>query len=146
MFGKIMSINDAFIEKYFVLATRVSMAQIQEIFRAYSNPRDQKLVLAREIVALYHGEKAAGKAAEEFTRVFSKREVPTDLKEIKVAVGTSVLDTLLAAGVSSKSEARRLLEQNAVEIDGQRINDLNQKVSAGTLKVGKSRFYRIVTK
>jgi tyrosyl-tRNA synthetase len=146
MFGKVMSIRDELIEKYFVLATRVPTPRIQEIMSSHANPRDQKLALAREIAALYHGEKTAKNAVEEFTRVFSKRETPSEITEVKITPGTSVLDILLAAGISSKSEARRLLKQNAVELEGERITDPNQEIPTGVLKIGKNRFYRIVIK
>ncbi len=146
MFGKVMSIHDELIEKYFILATRIPMPRIREAISSHTNPRDQKLALAREIVTLYHGEKSAEKAADEFRRVFSKKEAPSDMREVKIVSGTLIIDVLIAIGISSKSEARRLLQQNAVELDGERISNPNQEISAGMLKVGKNRFFRILTK
>lgn len=117
MFGKIMSIPDNLIVKYLTLTTRVPMSEIAEI-QQLPNPRDQKMRLAREIVNMYHGEKAAAQAEEEFKNIFSKGELPGDIEEF--AAGKTeypILDLLCDSGLaSSKTEAKRLIEGGGVGV------------------------------
>lgn len=148
MFGKIMSVPDELIKKYFMLATRVSPEKISEIISSHSNPRDQKVILAREITALYHGKKLAEKAEAGFKKVFSNKEVPENMPEIKL-LGDSIelLELLIKTGVSSKGEARRLIEQGAVEIDSQKKTNPKESIQLTkslVVKVGKARFYRVI--
>lgn len=148
MFGKIMSISDDLIKKYFLLATCVPLTKVAKIMGSEANPRDQKFTLAREITTLYHGKKIADKAAAKFNSVFSKKEVPSDSPAIKLP-GKSIglLELLLKTGVTSKSEARRLIEQGAVEIDGEKHGDFHEVLRKSTpfiLKIGKTRFFKII--
>ena len=149
MFGKVMSIPDRLIKEYFVLATQVPLTQIDEIVASNSNPKDQKIILAKEITSLYHGKKAADKAAEDFKKVFSDKKLPENIAEIKVhGKKIEILDLLLKIGISSKSEARRLVEQGAVEIDQKKktnAKEIIQLTLPFVIKVGKTKFYRIIS-
>ena len=148
MFGKIMSISDELIEKYFTLATRVPLKEIEAVITKNQNPRDQKLVLAERITALYHGDKKASQAREHFISQFSKKELPSDIPTVKIVPGNYQLTELLlkAKLVASKSEARRLIEQKGVRMNGEVAS--SQLVMIGKqnnllLQVGKRKFVTI---
>jgi tyrosyl-tRNA synthetase len=150
MFGKVMSINDELIKKYFVLATRVPLSEVEEIIGTHNNPRDQKLILAQEITSLYHGKAAGEKAKEAFVSQFSKGELPDDipLKILSPDI-VKISDAAVAAGLaSSKSDARRLIEQGGVKLDGKVVTDdkivLTDKEQL--LQVGKRKFAKVKTK
>ena len=149
MLGKAMSIPDRLMDNYFTLLTQQSRAQIDALLDgSKTHPRDAKLELARQIVSAFHGADAAKTAAEEFIRVFSQREVPTEMPEIAVKAGTiNIIDLIEQAGFAkSRGEARRLVQQNAVSLDDQPITDITANVEprAGqVLRVGKRRFGRI---
>ena len=119
MFGKVMSISDDLIMKYFTLATRVPLENIASIgkrLKGGDNPRDIKMELARAIVALYHGDKIAKRAFQEFDKVFSKKELPEDIKGVDNK--DNIITTLWNAGiVTSNSEAKRLVDQKAVKVN-----------------------------
>lgn len=123
MFGKVMSIPDTLIKKYFVMATTVPLTEIDALINSHSNPRDQKLILAQEITALYHTKAVAEKAKEAFISQFSKGELPSDIQTKEIPAGAyTVASSIVAAGmVTSKSEARRLIEQGGVDVDGERL-------------------------
>lgn len=150
MFGKVMSLKDEMIIKYFTLTTRVSMAEIekyQKELTAGNNPRDHKMKLAFEIVRFYHSENDAKKAQEYFIKIFSKKETPDTMPILKLASHrTSAIDAVVKTGVKSKSEARRLLQQGAVEINEQVKKDPQEILffhQGDTVKIGKRRFFRI---
>lgn len=150
MFGKVMSIRDNLIQKYFLLCTNWPEAEINALTQAFemgSNPRDAKMKLAFEIVKIYHGEKAAQKAQQNFIDTFQKGTVPEEIPVLSLAPNTSLADALLANGiVKSKSDFRRLVEEGAVENtdDNTKITDPNFSVWKDmTLKIGKRRFARI---
>jgi len=151
MFGKIMSLNDPLIVKYFIHCTRVPMAEVEVIQQALKgntiNPRDAKLKLAEKITALYHGEKKALQARNDFINTFAKRGAPADLKEEIVERGTKLDDIILSLGlVASKTEWRRLVLGRAVENmeTGETIQDYNFKLEQGGIfKIGKKRFIKI---
>jgi len=159
IFGKVMSLADEMMGQYFELATDVPMeevkATLQGIRDGSVHPMEAKKRLAREIVALYHSEEAARQAQEEFERVFSKREVPEDIPTLvipksEIQEGRIRLIRLitLAGFAKSNSEARRLIQQRAVHLDGQTIADMEARVpvaDGAILKVGKLRFARIET-
>lgn len=161
MFGKVMSLPDELMTHYFVLCTDVPLDEVQSLERDWRegqvNPRDVKRRLAREIVALYHGQEAAARADEQFMRIFSQRELPTEAPEAAIpmhllrADGTILLAALIAAiGLApSNSEARRLIQGGGVELDGQRIHDPNARftpnqLAGRLLRVGKHRFARLI--
>jgi tyrosyl-tRNA synthetase len=157
MYGKILSIPDTLIRDYFLLTTNLPPEEItalqSEIEKQTVNPRDVKRRLAREIVALYHSEEEAGKAEQEFDLIFVRKEIPENIPEVFLTSGEkglTILRILTESGLaSSNSEARRLVEQGGVSIDGARVSGAEEivKVDAGVvLKVGKRRFVRIRSK
>ena len=151
MFGKIMSMGDDLIEKYFIHCTRVPMEKIESISQEMKagtlNPRDAKLDLAEELVKMYHGEIEAQKAKEYFINTFSKKEIPTEISEIAVGEKKNILDYIVAVGFAvSKGDARRKLEQGGVSIDGEKISEdiiLDETFQGKVLKVGKKDFVKI---
>ena len=148
MYGKIMAMKDELIEKYYLLCTDRSISEIDAIkkeLEAGANPRDIKMRLAKEIVIMYHGLEAAAKAEEYFVTAFQKKETPENIDEIKIEAGVKLIDVLVEKGiVKSKSDFRRLVDEGAVTLDGEKISDQNALVAAGVLKVGKKRFVRII--
>ncbi len=147
MYGKILSIPDTLIPRYFALATYTPLSEVEEIEKslASKNPRDAKMRLAREIVAIYHGEGASQSAETHFVETFSEKKIPENVPEIEGDF-TTIIDAMMQAECAdSKSEARRLVEAGAVthlESDV-KITDPNQKPEKGTYRVGKLRFFRI---
>ncbi|HLD32319.1 MAG TPA: tyrosine--tRNA ligase [Candidatus Peribacteraceae bacterium] len=142
MFGKVMSVKDELMETYFECCTEVPMDEVKKILRG--NPRDAKARLASEIVSLYHGAKAAEAAGKEFESVFKKGELPENMPETTVKKGTLLLDVLVSQGlISSKSEARRLVEQNGIQMNDHTIHAVDLKAEEGIAKVGKRKFLRI---
>jgi len=158
MYGKVMSLPDDVMMDYYELVTDVpdkEVAEIGEALRTRSlNPMELKMRLAREIVAQFHSDEAAQAAEEEFTRVFRERELPeepevhqVDFGEVTDSHGRTGLTRLLAdlGAVPSRSEARRLIRQGAVEIDGKvATTDVVELRDGMVLRVGKRRFLRIV--
>src|SRR3990170_1752431 len=153
MFGKIMSINDNVILKFFSLCTDIpskDLAAIEEsLRRKHTNPRDIKARLGYEIVKLYHGEEAAGEAESEFNKIFQQKKLPTRIPVKNIKKGDiSLVELICTIGAAnSKSEARRLVEQGAVRLDHARALDHKEKIkipSGGTLvQVGKRKFVRV---
>ena len=149
MYGKILSLPDALIPRYFMLATYTPASEVTEIQKTLddgkTNPRDIKMRLAREIVAIYHGEAAAKTAETTFIETFSEKKIPETVPEISGDFAT-ILDAMVAAeAASSKSEARRLVEAGAVTHleNDTKITDSTTKPEQGTYRVGKIRFFRI---
>lgn len=154
MFGKIMSIPDELMLKYFTLVTDYSVEQLRDVKRRLDdpsvNPMEVKKELARTIVSMYHGKESALEAQRKFEKVFSKREVPDDIPVVILKDDSFELVKALADNriVSSRSEARRLITQNAVEVDRVKINDINYRFEKGKeyiVKVGKRRFVKFIT-
>lgn len=157
MYGKVMSIPDSLILKYFTLVTDYSLDQLQELKKRlddqHTNPMVLKKELARTIIAMYHSNESARSAEQNFERVFSKKEIPVDIEEIVVA--SSDLPKLLVkaltdcGAVASNGEARRLIQQGGVRVNDEKINDVNytfnQKGKYIT-KVGKRRFIKFIVK
>ena len=147
MLGKVMSIPDALIKKYFVLATRVPLPEIDEIVKL-PNPRDQKLILAEKITELYHGSEKAAEAKNHFINQFSKGELPTDIATKKMKPGSyNLVDLLVDTGlVASKSESRRLLQQKGVKVNQVTAADEKIVLDGKTevlLQVGKRKFIKL---
>lgn len=149
-FGKIMSIRDDMIIKYFKLCTKASDQQIDEYQKQLIdgvNPRDIKIKLAEEIVTMYHGAGLAEQAKESFVKQFSNKELPEEMEELELSGNFDPVLLLVNLGAaSSNSEARRLVEQGAVKIDGAKIVDDKATIAvcAGmVIQVGKRRFWRI---
>lgn len=150
MFGKIMSLKDELITKYFLLATEMSFSEISKIEKSLKegeNPMVYKKRLGREIVTLYHNENKALKAEENWEKTFSKKEIPEEVEEIKIQKNTLLVDVMVNSKiVSSKSEFRRLIEGGAITRleDNKKIEDFNQKSEEGVYRVGKKRFVKII--
>ncbi|MDP2945911.1 MAG: tyrosine--tRNA ligase [bacterium] len=152
MFGKVMSIPDSLIIKYFRALTMIADSEIDkfemELRSKKTNPRDIKGMLAFEIVRMYHGEKNAKEADEEFNKVFRKHELP---KKIPIAIlkkgPYDIIDLLLKLNlVKSKSEARRLVNENAVKINSEIVKDPKIKINIASglvVQIGKKRFVKI---
>jgi tyrosyl-tRNA synthetase len=149
MYGKVMSVPDKAMGKFFRLVTRFTPPQISEIEKGVSegrlHPRDVKMQLAREIVAIYHNDEAASQAEEAFKKIFQQKDIPDEMAEYTLEANQTVLDVMMAVGLApSKGEARRLLQQNGVRLDGETLNDPNQTFPhMGVLQVGKRKFIRI---
>lgn len=153
MYGKVMSIPDHLMTSYFELITLVDMGQVRQweasMQKGTVNPRDVKRRLAREIVARFHDQDAARKAEEHFDRVHVQKDLPDEIPDVEVAETAIWIIRLVAvAGLApSHAEARRLVEQGGVRLDGQVITDASYQwpVRHGAvLQVGKRRFARIV--
>lgn len=152
MYGKVMSLSDAVLFDYFWMVTDVPEEEIEAMKESVAqgaNPRDLKMRLGRELVTQMHGAEAAAAAEAEFVRVFQQQEVPEEMPEFRVAAGTAVLDAILAANMAqSRSEARRLIEQGGVYLDGERVDGPDTKVALGStpqvLRVGRRRFARVL--
>lgn len=148
MFGKIMSLKDEFIIKYFTLLTRVSLEKIKEheiSLKNGANPRDLKLLLAKEIVTLYHSEKIAEKQVENFIQVFSQKKQPSVMTELKPSVYTLLPVLIEARLVASKSEARRVLEQGGVKVDSVIVKEAEFKLKPKmVIQKGKLHYLKII--
>jgi tyrosyl-tRNA synthetase len=156
MYGKAMSIPDELMEKYFHLATSLPLAEkrsIQERLEVGSlHPRDAKMQLARTIVSMYHGHEAAEKAEDHFKSVFQQGSIPEDMPVLTWDGGDEpdLLELLMFAGFfPSKSEARRMVQNGGIRLNGEKIDDVNMKVPVQDeliLQVGKRKFVRILRK
>ena len=151
MYSKIMEVKDDFILKYFTLCTNISLFEIDNIKKELengTNPRDIKMRLAHEIVGIYHGNKKAELAEENFVNTFQKKEIPDEMEEIKADAGELLSEVLVKNNIlSSKSEWRRLVLGNGVhDLDkNSTIIDQNIKIVENlTLKIGKKRFVKIL--
>jgi tyrosyl-tRNA synthetase len=151
MYGKSMSITDEMILKYFTLAADaddVLLDQVEKDLNDSSyNPRDAKRLLGRTLVALYYNEDAALKAEQHFDQVIVNKDNPDDMTEFNLDRDMNIIEVLHTSSlVDSKSEARRLFNQGAIRIDGEKIEDMNTMLSKGTeyiIKVGKRRFLKV---
>lgn len=155
LYGKTLKIPDTLIYTYFELTTDVPNKDLREIKKQLDgkteNPRDVKRRLARTLVQLYYDADVARKAEEEFDRIFVDKSLPDEIEELKLKAGdgNSTISSLLVDSklASSKSDARRLIDQGGVSIDGQRVTDFNAplpKKPEFIIKVGKRRFLRIL--
>ncbi len=152
MFGKIMSLKDEFVIKYFELLTRVPLVQVAEYRNKLEdgeNPKNIKMILAKTIVTMYHSEKDAEKAAEAWEETFSKGGIPTDIETVMVANGTKLKSVLVENKiVESGNEFTRLLTAGAIKNaeTEEKINSDIEITSNQILKVGKRRFVKIVVR
>lgn len=149
MFGKLMSVHDDLLVKYFTLCTDLPLTEIADIgvsLRTGENPRDIKMRLATEIVTMYHSEKDAALAKNSWVETFSKGGVPEKVPEIRTTTDRELGEVLVENEiVSSKTDWRRLVEDGAVaDTEGIAVADPKVKASNMTLKIGKKRFVRIV--
>lgn len=155
IFGKSLSIPDELIYTYFELATDVPNEQLNSIKQDLSNkeinPRDIKRFLARKLVSMYHSEEAAQEAEREFDNIFVKKGLPDEVPEFVLDSTVNEIDILelivMVGFAPSKSEARRLIVQGGVTIDGEKISDFKALVKLNgsqILKVGKRNFIKLI--
>ncbi len=148
MYGKLMSVSDDLMFRYFELVTRVSEEEIQALRTLH--PMEAKKRLAFTVTAMYHGEAGARDGEAHFSRVVQGKEVPEKVERISKATpyeGEPAWKVVVMSGlVPSNSEARRQIQQGAVEVDGRPLADANQPLQAGReylIRVGKRRFKRV---
>jgi tyrosyl-tRNA synthetase len=153
MFGKIMSINDELMLKYYELLSHISIEELNELKKGIKegkiNPRDAKEALAVEIVTRYHNKELAEKAKDRFIKLFRQKDIPDDILSVKIkdeGEGVWIPKIMKEYGlVKSTSEAIRLIKQGAVRLNNEQISDPQIKIKKGEyiLKVGKRRFIRV---
>lgn len=144
MFGKVMALPDGMIVSAAELSTDMKDADILALGKE-KNPKDAKLKLAFEMVKIYHSEKDAKRAQEEWTNIFSNKKTPADAPELKSPTSITTVELIALSGLS-KSEARRLIEQGGVELNEKKLDDPAKilKLKGGeSLRVGKKKFFRI---
>lgn len=156
IFGKVMSINDELMLKYYELLSHISIDEFNELKKGIENgkinPRDAKESLAFEIVERYHGRKLAERARENFVKLFRKREIPEEIETIEVndeGEGVWLPKVLKEKGViKSTSEAVRLIKQGGIRVNETQIDnpDIRLKIGEYVVKIGKRRFIKIVVK
>ena len=152
MYGKIMSIPDHAMRSYFDLLSSFEPAQIADIEKRIAagslHPMEAKMMLARDIVTIYHDAQAAARAEAHFKRVFQRGELPKDMPIHKLTAPQNIVDLLLEVGLApSKSQARRLVTQGGVRLDGAQVESIEETMMPGReaiLQVGKRRFVRLV--
>jgi len=156
MLGKIMSIPDNLIIRYYELLSDVTPEEIQKIKSELEsnqvNPRDYKMKLAKTIVSEYYSAEDAEKAEQEFINIFSKKGLPDEIEEFKVPEGTVLIDFIAENNLAaSKSEAKRLIQGGGVKLDNEKVSDLMQKIEFSgkdslILQVGKRKFSKLLLK
>ncbi len=155
IFGKTLSIPDNLIYTYFELASDVDTSELKEIKKQLEdsnvNPRDIKRRLARNLVSMYHSKTEAEKAEAEFDKIFIKKDVPDDLPEYKIESNNSeinIVELIISIKFAdSRGEAKRLVMQGGVSVNGKKISDFNYKIKLNDgmiLKVGKRKFIKFV--
>ena len=154
MYGKIMSINDSMILKYYKLAVFADRKKINEVKLLLkddnNNPRDIKRSLAKDLVKKYYSKEKADLAQSSFDQIFVKRDNPEDMQCRKIDSDIGLLELLTEEGlIASKGEGKRLSSQNAIKINGEVCNDINFIITPSkeelVIKVGKRRFLRVVS-
>ena len=152
MFGKLMSIPDTLITRYYSLLTDVSQEELvkmdEQIASNSVNPRDIKMKLAHIITEEYHGKEGADKAQEDFINVVSNKGIPEDIESVKINEDKSLLDLLVELSfVQSKGEAKRLIQGGGVKIDGEKLSDMSFVVKPNmnaVLQAGKRKFAKLI--
>ncbi len=153
IYGRTLSIPDELIIRYFEFGTEISIIELKEIKMKLhddkTNPRDLKRQLARELVTLYHSESDAQKAEQEFDNLFIKKDIPDKMPEYNSQLGEKLVEIMVKNNlVGSNGEARRMISQGAVKLDGIKIDDIHCTLSdknPTVLKVGKRKFLRIIS-
>jgi tyrosyl-tRNA synthetase len=154
IYGKAMSIPDNLITKYFELATDVEFEELKNIEKALKsgeNPKNLKMRLARELVTLYHNEASAKTAEKEFTEIFSNKGKPEDIEKIKIPGKKHKLIDLLVETklTTSKSEAKRLIEQGGLKVDDEKIVEIDSELDISKerlIQAGKRKFIKVIGK
>ncbi len=154
IYGRTLSIPDNIIYNYYEVATDISVDELAEIKLKLEdgsgNPRDIKRTLARKLVEMYHSKEAASQAEQEFDNIFINKGIPDDIPEYKSDVDKmTLIDLIMAVNFApSKGEARRLIQQGGVSIDGEKITELYQEIifdAEKVLKVGKRKFVKLLS-
>lgn len=147
MYGKLLSIKDDLIVTYLECVTEMPMEEVKEIEKSLKkdlNPKEAKVRLAKEVVTLFHGAKAATDAAAQFDKVHKDHGVPDEMPEVKVKEGTTIIDLMVSQRLAaSKGEAKRLIEQGGVHLNDKAVTSVEAKVESGVLRVGKRKFLKI---
>jgi tyrosyl-tRNA synthetase len=150
MYAKVLSISDELMWKYYNLFSSKSVQEIEELKRGVEegklHPKKVKEELALEITARFHSDSDAKKAKDEFDAVFSKNDIPSDIKTFDVEEGTWIAKALVEIGLEpSTSQARRDIKQGAVKIDGEKLSDEQLKLECGefVVQIGKRKFAKI---
>jgi tyrosyl-tRNA synthetase len=157
MFGKVMSISDTLMWRYYELLTDLAPAEIEAMKEASekgeSNPRDLKAALARRIIADFHSEQEAQGASDEFDRMFREHQIPEDVPVLERSTEPIKLTKLLAAEglATSVSDAQRKISEGAVKINGERVSDVKFDLTGNNgeeilIQVGKRKFLRLIFK
>ncbi len=152
MFGKLMSIPDTLITRYYSLLTDVEQSELIEMDKQIEsgsvNPRNIKMRLAHMITEEYHGKDGADKAQEDFINVVSNKGIPDDIESVKIEADTNILDLLVNLNfVQSKGEAKRLIQGGGVKLDGEKLSDMTFMVTPSmdkVLQAGKRKFAKLV--
>lgn len=149
MYGKLMSVPDSAMGKYMRLVTRWTPRQIDALLKKVDtgemHPRDAKMRLAHEIVDIFYGEAEAKAAEEAFVRMFQNKEIPEEMQEFALLPGATVTEVLLQTGLAgSRSEAKRLIDQKGIRLDGEALERGDTPFPhPGVLQAGKRRFVRM---
>ncbi len=144
IFGKVMSISDALMYRYYELLTDLDLTQVRGL-----HPKEAKLKLAHEIVKQFHGEKEANSERDAFEKTFSQKQIPDDVAEYRFSSlnPESLCDVLIKAKIiESKNEGRRLLKQGGISFNDQSVTDEKWVLKSGVLKVGKRRFLKLIAR
>jgi tyrosyl-tRNA synthetase len=148
MFGKVMSISDELMWEYYELLTDSTPSEIEAMKAGDENPRNLKVNLAKLIIKDFHSPEDARKAEEDFVARFVKKEVPDEIEETSVSAGNyNLADLLVQTNLApSKKEAKRLIEQGGVKLNGEKVSDTNTEVELKgeiLLQVGKRKFLKV---
>ena len=150
MYGKVMSIPDKAMGIFARLVTRWTPEEINQMESSLAqgdlHPKEAKMKLAKEIVSIYHGQSEAEEAEAEFVRVFQDQGQPEKMAEYQLQSGQTVLDVLEDSGLTdSRSQAKRLIQQNAVSLNDNKLADPHAEFPGkGVLQVGKRRFIKVI--
>jgi tyrosyl-tRNA synthetase len=149
MYGKLMSIPDQVMPLFFRLVTRLTPREIEKMEADLKNqtihPRDAKMALALNVTSIFYGESDALLAQNDFVQRFQMHAIPESISEYPIRLEKTVLDAMVNSGlVSSKSEARRLIEQKGVRLDGKIIEDMNATIQKGVLQIGRRKAIRLI--
>ncbi|MHC4115124.1 MAG: tyrosine--tRNA ligase [Planctomycetota bacterium] len=151
MFGKVMSISDDMMENYFTLLTDLPVERIAELVNpAKTHPKEAKVLLGKTVIAQFYNEKAADLSAAQFDKVFAQGQLPDDIPEVEIPYGTNTFNKVVTLSHKlSSSEAKRMIRQSAVSVDGKKIIDPNAQITPADgmiIQVGKRRFAKLKVK
>jgi tyrosyl-tRNA synthetase len=152
MFGKVMSISDEMMENYYTLLTNIASDKIKELLNAnITHPKLAKVTLAKDIVRQFYDQQTADAAADEFEKIFAKGQLPEDMPVVQIAAEEIMASKLIVQCnlVESGGEAKRMVKQGGVSIDGEKINDPNQMImpkNGMVVQVGKRKFAKLDVK